>query len=75
MAEVVRDDAEDMSDRFRTGADKAFKLVAKSAIGPFLGRQYIGSDEVAEDYSLDFFIQRLVLDLLPHFLNQKTAFL
>ena len=64
-----------MSDRFCTGADKAFKLVAKSAVGPFLGRKYIGSDEVAEDYSLDIFLQRVVLDILPHFLDQKTAFL
>ena len=72
---MVRDDAEDMSDRFRTGADKAFKLVAKSAVGPFLGREYIGADEVAENYSLDFFIKRVLLDILPHFLNQETAFL
>ena len=75
LAQVVRDDAEYMSDRFRTGTDKAFKLVTKSAVGPFFGREYIGSDEVAEDYSLDFFIQRVVLDILPHFLNQKTTFL
>ena len=66
---MVRDDAEDMSDWFCTGADKAFKLVAKSVVGPFLGRKYIGGDEVAEDYSLDLFIQRVVLDILPHFLD------
>ena len=72
---MVGDDAEYVSDRFRTGTNKAFKLVAKSAVGPFLGRKYIGRDEVAEDYSLDFFIQRVVLDILPHFSNQKTAFL
>ena len=75
LAQVVGDDAEDMSDWFCTGADKAFKLVAKSAVGPFLGREYVGGDEVAEDYRLDFFIQRVVLDVLPHLLNQKTAFL
>ena len=72
---MVGDDAEDMSDWFGTGADEAFKLVAKSAVCPFLGREYIGSDEVAEDYSLDFFIQRVVVDILLHFLNQKAAFL
>ena len=66
---MVRDDAEYMSGRFRTGADKAFKLVAKSAVGPFIGRENIGSDEVAEDYSLDFFIMRVVLDILPDFLD------
>ena len=66
---MVRDDTEDMSDRFRTGANKAFKLVAKSAVGPFLGREYIGSDEVTEDYSLDFFIKRVGLNILPHFSN------
>lgn len=72
---MVRDDAEYMSDRFCTGADKAFKLIAKSAVAPFLGREYISSDEVAEDYSLDFFIKRAVLDILPHFSDQKTALL
>ena len=72
---MVGDDAEDMSDGFCTGADKAFEPVAKSAVGPFLGRKYVGNDEVAEDYSLDFLIERVALDVLPHLLNQKTAFL
>ena len=53
---MVRDDAEDMGDGFCTGADKTFELVAKGAVGSFLGREYIGSDEVAEDYSLGFVI-------------------